>query len=258
MPDTVGPSFVFAAPEWIEETSSTNDLLKKRITGGEETCSGSVVAALRQTKGRGRMGNVWQSSMGGDLTFSFIWAGNKGLEEVGTLPLACGLAVLDFLSLPQFNLRCLCKWPNDVLVDGVKICGILTEAVAGADGKMHFIVGIGVNLRSLPDRDAVLGRSTADLESLTGRVENPILLLPLLLDCLAVRITTWQQRGFAGIRPALEDGLWGIGQTLTAKTPTGPMTGIMAGLGDKGELLLRDAGGRIVGVSSVAAIINGT
>lgn len=249
------PPFVFAPPEWFEEVSSTNDLLKERVARGESVPAGTVVAALRQIRGRGRRGNVWQSSVGGDLTFSFVWSGLKGLEEAGTLPLACGLAVRDFLALPNIGIRSMCKWPNDVLIDGEKICGILTEAVTGGKGTHFFIVGIGVNVRTFPERDASLGKRTASLERLAGRAEKPEVLLPLLLACLASRITLWQYGGFAAIRSDLDAGLWGIGQTVTAKTPTGPVTGVMVGLGDKGELLLRDTDARVFGISSVSAII---
>lgn len=255
------PVFTFAQPEWLGEVDSTNNLLKKRIADGENMPSGSVVAARRQTRGRGRMESVWQSSQEGDLTFSFFYRATE--EQVrhpaglGMLPMACALGVRDFLAMPPRGIATRCKWPNDVLVGDAKICGILTEGGAAPSGGFGLVVGIGVNLRAVPGRDRHFGRSTAALEQHAHVAASPEELLPELLYCIARRIQAWLENGFAGIRDDLTTALWGVGRRIVAKTVKGRVEGVVAGLGDNGELLLRDDVGVITPVASVSALEEG-
>lgn len=248
---TATPVFAFRAPEWVDEAPSTNDVLKQRLASPEPPPSGTVFAARRQTKGKGRLGNVWHSSAEGDLTFSFVWKGDIPLEEAGTLPLACGLAVRDFLS--GLGIEAECKWPNDVFVDNAKICGILIEGGTGPGG-LSLVTGIGVNVRAQPERDRALGRPTASLEKCLGYAENPETLLSSLLLCLEMRITAWQLGGFAVLRKDMEQALWGRGKGVKARTPAGPIEGIVAGVGDNGELLVRSEKNEIIRIASVAAL----
>ncbi len=232
------PFFAFLPPEWAEEASSTNDALKERLAANPSLPSGTVFAARRQTKGKGRLGNVWLSAGAGDLTFSFLWKGNIPLRDAGTFSLACGLAVRDFLA--RLGVRAECKWPNDVFVGDAKICGILIEG-GSASGGLALVAGIGVNLRGQPERDAALGRKTASLEHCLGRAEPPETLLPLLLRSLEQRITAWQSGGFPALRADMEQALWGRGKPAAARTPEGTIAGTVAGLEKTGNSSSRQA-----------------
>lgn len=253
-------AFAFLEPEWADETASTNDELKLRLRGedaAQAAPSGTVFAARRQTKGKGRLGNAWQSAASGDLTFSFVWKGTVPLAEAGGLSFACGLGVKDFLE--ELGIAAQCKWPNDVFVNDAKICGILLEggqaanAAPDAPAPLALVAGIGVNLRRHPERDAALGRATADVETCLGRAPRPEDALPPLLRRLSKRIAAWQAGGFAALRPDMERALWGRGRTVRARRPGGAAEGEVAGLGKGGELLLRTADG-VVAVSSVSAL----
>lgn len=249
--------FTFARPEWLGEVASTSDLLKERAASAPPP-SGTVIAALRQTRGRGRMNARWQSSGIGDLTFSFYWSGGPDAFQAGTLPMACALGVGDFLAREPWRVTTRCKWPNDVLADDGKICGILAEGGMTRDGAFGLVVGIGVNIRPAPGRDAALGRKTASLEDFTaGPAGEPAELLPPLLDNLQTRIAAWQAGGFAAIRTDLEKRLWGVGRGISAKTVHGRAEGIVEGLGENGELMLRGADNGLTAVASVSAIESG-
>lgn len=246
-------AFAFLAPEWADEAASTNDTLKERLSSAAPPPAGTVFAARRQTKGKGRLGNVWQSAETGDLTFSFIWKGEAPLGDVGSLSLACGLGVRDFLA--ERGIDAACKWPNDVFVDGAKICGILLEgAGVGAGGGLALVAGIGLNLRHQSGRDAALGRRTASMESAQGTAPEPEEILPPLLLCLERRIRAWRRGGFGALRADMERYLWGKGKWAAARTPSGRVEGVVSGVGEKGELLLRTAEGREIAVGSVAAL----
>ncbi|MCC8167090.1 MAG: biotin--[acetyl-CoA-carboxylase] ligase [Planctomycetes bacterium] len=246
--------FRFSPPEWLDETASTSDCLKERVATGTPPPAGTVVAARKQTAGRGRMGASWLSAREGDVMFSFVWTGAIGPDQAGTLPLACGLGVRDFLAAAPFRVPAACKWPNDIFVGDGKMCGILTEGGVAADGLLRLVVGIGINIRARPGRDAAIGRTTVSLEELVPGRYHPEELLPGVLRCLENRINAWQRGGFPAIRADFTANLWGLGRTLTARLDGGRVTGVVTGIGDNGELAitLPDGSGRLI--ASVSAI----
>ncbi|MCQ9341501.1 biotin--[acetyl-CoA-carboxylase] ligase [Corynebacterium phoceense] len=107
----------YAVIDYVEETGSTNtDLMQ-----ATDVTDGTVLLTDLQTAGKGRLGRVWTAPKGSQVTFSVLLLPDS-LDHLGTLPLAAGLAVTD--AIPGTVL----KWPNDVLLDGKKLCGILAEA----------------------------------------------------------------------------------------------------------------------------------
>ena len=245
--------FRLLPPLWFAETPSTNDILKKRLADGEKLPPGTLVAAHRQTRGKGRLGSVWQSSQQGDLTFSFYWECPRA-AQAATLPMACALAVRDFLAAPPLGIATACKWPNDVLVGDAKICGILAEGSVTPTGGLGLVIGIGVNLRNEPGRDVRLGRPTAAIEEFVANPGTPESLLPVLAEHLNTRIARWEEGGFPSIREDLRACLWGMGRRIAAKTTAGKVEGVVAGLGDGGEILLRGDDGAVAGIASVTAL----
>lgn len=254
MNDEPEGKFAFAQPVWLDEVSSTSDYLKKAAAEDVSIPSGAVVAARRQVKGRGRMGGTWYSSREGDLTFSFLWKGRFSLEKAGTLPIACAMAVGDFLALPEYGIATKCKWPNDVMAGDAKICGILTEGGLGAGEGLALVVGIGVNLRAVPERDGLVGRATISMEDLVGRVGDAEDLLPKLLLCLESRLSLWGTEGFAALRSGYAHRLWGVGRPVAVKSASGVARGVIAGVGDNGELVFRNEVGTETIVTSVSTL----
>ncbi len=245
-------AFRFHQPLWLDEITSTNDVVKERVVGGL-AASGDVVAARRQTRGRGRMDAVWESSQQGDLTFSLYWTGAVPMTDLGSLAMACALGVRDFLAAWRVESRC--KWPNDVLVGDAKICGILAEGGAlGSGGGYGLVVGIGVNLRRVDGRSDRLNRAIATLEDYVTNLPPQEVLLEAVLASLEPRIDAWQRGGFAALRHDLLTGFWGMGRAVTARTAKGKVDGIVTGLGEHGELCLRRPDGSDVVVASVSAL----
>jgi len=132
----------------LDSVESTNDEAKRRAERG--AADGTVVCARAQTAGRGRRGRRW-SSPEGNLYVSIILRTDKPPAEAAQLSLATGLALAEALEglLPE-GVTVRCKWPNDVLVDGCKIAGILLES-SGAARVDWIVVGCGVNVVSHPD-----------------------------------------------------------------------------------------------------------
>lgn len=140
---------------WFDSLDSTNDEAARHIYDIDNL---SVLSALEQSKGRGQKGNSWLSVPGINLTFSVVLKYAQTLPESlksGLLmPLkatdqfavseAAALSVVDLLS--EFGIQAEIKWPNDIYVDGKKICGILIEHAVRGGNLAHSIVGIGLNV----------------------------------------------------------------------------------------------------------------
>ncbi|WP_206954774.1 biotin--[acetyl-CoA-carboxylase] ligase [Trinickia acidisoli] len=141
------------ALEIVDETASTNTDLMARMKAlpRERVAPGvhAVRAAYRQTAGRGRQGRSWQASPGNALTFSLACVLPRPLAGLAGLSLATGVAVVDSLArlMPGEAARLALKWPNDVLLDGRKLAGILIETAWSTASASAVVIGVGINVR---------------------------------------------------------------------------------------------------------------
>lgn len=142
---------------YLKECSSTNEMLKRAALGAPP---GTVLVTDRQTAGRGRLERSWFSQPGKDLTFSVIFHPCLLPAQAHLLSLAAALAVAEVLEKLLGRLDVVkIKWPNDVLLAGKKVCGILLEGSLDTDRLQWVIVGVGLNVNSDP---ALLARGIAD------------------------------------------------------------------------------------------------
>lgn len=186
----LGPLSARFDVDLLAECGSTNAELLDRACAGAP--SGTVIAAERQTAGRGRMGRTWHAEPGASLTFSLLWRLPPGVSPAG-LSLAAGVALVE--ALERFGVGGLAlKWPNDILRDGRKLAGILIELVPGDVSAA--VIGIGVNLR-LPETlpDEIRAASAA----LDGPADQNALLAALLSE-LHAALTAFGEGGFAALR----------------------------------------------------------
>jgi BirA family biotin operon repressor/biotin-[acetyl-CoA-carboxylase] ligase len=174
--------------------SSTNEWAKKLADGGAE--EGTITLAEQQTAGRGRLGRTWISPKGG-LWFSIILHPDMSTGEVTKLVFMASLAVSRVLS-HKYRVRTETKWPNDVLVAGRKICGILAETSI-SDSKLSYVVlGIGINVNFHPDKylDARNGSQVTSIQDELGRKIRLLDLLGALLKELERLYDLFKKRGF--------------------------------------------------------------
>ena len=208
------------------------------------------VTATRQTAGRGRSGRQWTSEPG-NLYASHLFSPDAPSALLHHLAFVAGIAAHDTVAAGlaeagiAADLRL--KWPNDLLADGAKIGGILTEA-STQGGRTVVVIGIGLNVTHAP---AIAGRPTTCLAAL-GAGGSAGTLLPALAAALDRWLTIWQEgRGFAAIRAAWIAHGPALGQPLTvsdgpgrANSPApGLRQGRYAGLDSDGALLLTDEAG---------------
>ncbi len=138
----MGTQWLGAHFVYLENTDSTNSYLKKIST--DDFIHGTVVLADNQSSGRGRYNKTWESEKGKNLTFTVGFKPANG-ERLTLLTLASALAVKVALQ-PLINTRSVIKWPNDILVNGKKIAGLLTECIFNGPAPEKVLIGIGINV----------------------------------------------------------------------------------------------------------------
>ena len=221
------------------EVGSTNDLLRERANAGEP--EGLVVRADVQTRGRGRFGRDW-SSPRGNLYASILLRPACTLAEAATLSLVVSLAVAEALDpVVGEPSRLRLKWPNDVLLDGRKLAGILLEGADDGRGAVAWIVvGCGLNLAWRPPE---LDQAVSLVEA-TGRALEPTAFLERLVPVLTSRLEAWRRHGFAGLREAWLGRALGLGSEVTLRVGATQVRGRLVDLGADGSIRIETAEGR--------------
>jgi len=171
---------------------STNTELVAR--GASETINGRVVLAEVQLHGRGRRGKVWLSPLGGNLALSMGFSAVRPAAELGGLSLVVGLAVIDALEAAGVSELAL-KWPNDILLDGAKLGGILIELVSG-HAENSLVIGIGINLRIGPQVRATLDLPVAELLDAVDTLPSRSELAGRLISSVVEFEAGFSSRGF--------------------------------------------------------------
>jgi BirA family biotin operon repressor/biotin-[acetyl-CoA-carboxylase] ligase len=231
-----------AAPFWrlrvLDAVTSTSDLCRALAVAGEP--EGTAILAHRQTQGRGSRGRDWVSPAG-NLALSVLLRPPQPARDAGQWSLLAAVAVIEALApfLPAPDALAV-KWPNDVLLHGRKLAGILIDSSAaagsGPDGMLEWLViGIGINLAYAP---AVPGRPTACIADAAPApaAEDAAAALLARLDHWRAR---WAGEGFAPIRAAwLRHGPV-PDAPVTLRVGGQTLEGTFAGLDDQGSLRLR-------------------
>jgi BirA family biotin operon repressor/biotin-[acetyl-CoA-carboxylase] ligase len=211
---------------------STQDLVRQAGQSGEG--EGYAVQALQQTKGRGRHGNEWDSPMG-NLYLSVLLRPPVGADTAGQMAFVVALALsaaMDGYVDRAAHTKTL-KWPNDILIDGLKTSGILLETnIKDGLSVDYLIVGTGVNIFAPPE-----GRM--GLDSIKTRPLYVNVFRDEYLEKLAYYYGLWVQKGFAPIREEWLQQAHGLGRTLTVRLPEVSYEGIFEGIDPAGALLLK-------------------
>jgi len=223
----------------VETTGSTNDEAAKLALAGAP--SGTIVLADRQTAGRGRLGRHWQSTAG-NLHASIILRPDCSLQAAAQLSLLAGVALADSLVSEGLDDRSIkLKWPNDVLIDGAKVAGILLESAGDKRGRLTYVIlGIGVNLVWSP-RDVGYPVTSLSAAGFAGR--SPASWLSTYVGRLSYWLDRWQQDGFADVRGAWCERSYGLGGPIRLRLDREDVDGRFIDLTDAGALLIERTDG---------------
>lgn len=229
----------------LDEIDSTNEEARRRAKAGEGRSL--WIAAARQSAGRGRRGNAWQSAQG-NLFATLLLRPEKPARECAQLSFVAALAVSDMLARLAPHADFSLKWPNDVLASGRKIAGILLESESGADGMAAWLaVGIGVNLVVFPEDTEFPAISLTALGAATPAPKDALLHLAARF---AKWYEVWRTAGFAPVREAWLARASGLGARIRVRLANEEIAGVFQGIDDSGALLLGLPGG---GVRAIAA-----
>lgn len=213
----------------VDQAGSTNSYM----LGDEVTREGDWLIALRQAQGRGRQGRQWLM-LDGNFAGSTVIELRAGDPAPHSLSLVAGLAAIEALDIAAPGLGFQLKWPNDVLLGGAKLAGILLER-AGE----RIAVGFGINLAAAPP---VEGRVTASLD---GAIELQAF-APLIAGTFARNLAAWRSEPFAAIADRWLARAHPVGTTLKVHVDARTLvSGRFEGLAGDGALLLRTDGGAI-------------
>ena len=223
-----------------DRIASTNETAKRRARDGEP--AGLVVWAREQTAGRGRRGRPWVSPPG-NLYLSLLLRPASPANEAPQLSFVAALALADSLAafLPE-PAAIACKWPNDILLGGRKVAGILLESEIGEAGRLAFlVVGVGVNLASSPPDTEFPASSLAEAGA---QAVAPARLLERFLADFDLWQRRWRQEGFGPVREKWLARASFLGERIHVRLDTAGFCGRFLDIDAQGALLLEADGER--------------
>lgn len=240
----------------LPETDSTNLRLKELALSGAE--SGTAVLAERQTAGRGRLGRSFYSPAGVGLYLSYLYNPGDAPWKSELLTSLAGEAVC--AALERFGVRPMLKWPNDVILGGRKLCGILTTLESDAQGRIaHAVIGIGVNVNGHADDFPEELRGKVVTLAQWGCTVTRAQLAAAILEALDARLL--RDRVLCGETSALIARLrelsCTVGRQVKISEPTREWTGLATGIDENGALLVTRIDGSVVTVSHGEASVRG-
>ena len=229
----VGRSLIYK-----ESTESTNS---DATAGAEAGCAdGTVFCADLQTGGRGRMKRQWFSPPGANLYFSLVLRPDVPISRASSLPLAAGIVLASVIKRVAPELDPRLKWPNDILIRGRKVCGILCEMQAEIDCRVrHIVAGAGINVNLLQSAlPAELSDIATSLKMECGRDFSRIELLAGILNEFEQVYAIWKSKGFSPLIERMEEFDALKGRIIEVQQGNDLISGCARGVQDDGALLI--------------------
>jgi BirA family biotin operon repressor/biotin-[acetyl-CoA-carboxylase] ligase len=237
----IGEERAWFSLELHDQLESTNSYLMKQASAG--AAHATCIAALLQTRGKGRRGRAWQAALGASLTFSLLWRFQVGASALSGLSLAVGIAIIRALHAIGVSAARL-KWPNDVLVNQEKLAGILIELQGDMEGPSAAVIGIGINLRLPENLKQHIDQAAIALEAAAPQPVNPSEFLGLLLKNLANVLREFESNGFESLRDEWMRHHAYQGQAVSLSLPDGrQIEGMVNNVAADGVLLVDTAAG---------------
>ena len=227
----------------FQQTTSTNDVIEKLARDGVK--EGAVVFAESQTAGRGRLGRRWTSPPGTGLWFSVLLRPDFRPSETTRLTVASAVALIRAVE-KESGITAEIKWPNDILVRGRKVAGILTELNAELDHVKYVILGMGVNVNlKASDFPVELRKIATSLKIESGRTMDRAQLAAAILRSLDEVYARIHAGEFAAVADEWESRCSTLGRQVSIRMGNRHIQGRAESLGEDGALLLRTDHGHL-------------
>lgn len=233
---------------FFESVTSTQKVAKEYAMNGAK--HGTLIVADEQTEGRGRMVRKWYSPKGTGIWASFILRPDIQIQHAPQLTLLSAVAVVQAIKKVT-HITPEIKWPNDILISGRKVCGILTELQAEEDRIQSVILGIGINVnQDENDFSAEIIKKATSLKIELGKTVNRSSLIQSLCYYIEQLLHLYISEGFTPIKSLWETYAVSIGKRISARTVKGTFDGVALGINNEGVLLLKQDNGDIVEIIS--------
>ena len=248
---------------YYDVTGSTNNDAKR--CGEEGDPHGTVVVADIQNAGKGRRGRGWQTLSGTALAFTILLRPEFPPDKASMITLVMALSVAEAVEEAMEGAKdavTTIKWPNDIVLNKKKICGMLTEMTMTPemDEIQYIVVGAGINVNNAsPEEFSEEIRKTAtSLRIETGRQINRAGLLEKVLLRFEENYAAFLETlDLSGLKEAYQNHLQGVGNEVRVLDPAGEYTGISHGINDKGELIVEKENGEKVRVYAGEVSVRG-
>lgn len=220
---------------YYERTGSTNEDAMRLAKEG--AASGTVIVADFQEAGKGRRGRNWVSPPGSNLYFTLILKPDFAPDKAAMLTLVMALSVAQALE-DKTGISPGIKWPNDIVINGKKVCGILTEMTLEAASIEAVVIGVGVNVSQTDFPDDLKDSATSLRLEGVQQIER-MQLLDCILEYFDKNYKIYLQKlDLSGLREAYEAYLVNCGKEVRVLEPTGEYEGRALGINENGELLV--------------------
>lgn len=237
-----------------ESVGSTNRQAKLDAENG---CGqGTLVVADAQTAGRGRRGRAWSSPPGTNAYFTLILKPEYDPDCVSMVTLVMALAVAEGIRV-TCGVEAGIKWPNDIVADGKKICGMLTEMSMERDYIHHVVVGVGINVKRQEFAPEIAG-TAASLEQICGKMVSRAQLIVNVMKAFENYYDRFEQEhSLVGLLEQYNRLLVSLDREVCVLDPKGEYHGISRGVNARGELLVERADGHVTEVYAGEVSVRG-
>jgi BirA family biotin operon repressor/biotin-[acetyl-CoA-carboxylase] ligase len=260
--------------QYFSRVDSTNEAVKRaaELSPGsgsdpsEYAGEGLVIIGEEQTAGKGRRGRSWASPSGESIYFSVLLRPGIPAEACSAVTLVAGLSVAQTLR-KLYGLDARIKWPNDIVVEGKKVCGILTEGILEGNTLAGAVTGIGINVNNRSFPKEIAHRATSvflEIQRAGGRnvssemIADRAQLLASVLHIFRLYYAVFCEDGSMGsLREEYMSLLAGRGSSVVIEDPAGSYSGKCLGIDDRGCLLIEREDGISVRVSSGEVSVRG-
>lgn len=238
---------------FFEEIDSTNTAARQLGEAGAP--EGTLVLADCQTGGKGRRGRQWFSPAGTGIWMTLLLKPRIPAEKVSGLTLVGALSVCRAIR-EVTGLETAIKWPNDLVIGGRKVCGILTEMSMEAGQIRYVVLGIGINVNQTEFPEEL--PHAYSLAMAAGRGISREAIIARTWECFEEDYGRYLQTGdMSGLRKQYEAHLANLGQPVRVLAPTGEWSGVAKGISDSGDLLVMDEAGVLRAVNSGEVSVRG-
>jgi len=228
-----------ANAHYYARIGSTNDAARHMAEQGAP--EGALVIADEQTAGRGRMGRRWKSQPNANLIFSIIFRPTLAAEFAHRVVMACGLGIAEGCEQAA-PVKVDVKWPNDLLIGGKKLAGILPESAISGERLQWVVVGMGINVNQIFDAGDRLRETATSLRAETDQIANRA----GLLACILSRLKEWHTHlDHEQLLTAWRKRCVTLGQRIRVETRDGILTGEAVDISEKGDLLIKADAGKL-------------